>query len=165
MGRLGSNIYYSQGCSGHGVTFTHVAGKVLAEAIRGQAERFDAFAALPHYPFPGGRLLRVAFAALGPWYYQLRDGLGWWLEPPPSMCGHRDVTVVDTTTSIRLRSTTMNHTSAVRRYLSVFMAALFMFTSMVSLHAQASQATMTSTHEVIAEQQLSVDRDQLKAML
>lgn len=59
----------------------------------------------------------------------------------------------------------MKHTSTVRRYLSIFMAALFMFTSMVSLHAQASQAAMTSTHEVIAEQQLSVDRDQLKAML
>lgn len=59
----------------------------------------------------------------------------------------------------------MKHTSAVRRYLSIFMAALFMFTSMVSLHAQATQAAMTSTHEVIAEQQLSVDRDQLKAML
>lgn len=77
MGRLGSNIFYSQGCSGHGVTYTHVAGKVLAEAIRGQAERFDAFAALPHYPFPGGRLLRVPFTALGAWYYQLRDQLGW----------------------------------------------------------------------------------------
>lgn len=77
MGRLGNNIYYSQGCSGHGVTYTHVAGKVLAEAIRGQAERFDAFAALPHYPFPGGRLLRVPFTAMGAWYYQLRDRLGW----------------------------------------------------------------------------------------
>ncbi len=77
MGRLGSNIYYSQGCSGHGVTFTHVAGRVLAEAIRGQAERFDAFAALPHYPFPGGRLLRVPLTALGAWYYQLRDRIGW----------------------------------------------------------------------------------------
>ena len=59
----------------------------------------------------------------------------------------------------------MNHTSAARRYLSIFMATLFMFTSMVSLHAQASQAAMTTTHEVIAQEQLSVDRDQLKAML
>ncbi len=42
-----------------------------------EAERFDAFAALPHYPFPGGRLLRVPFTALGAWYYQLRDRLGW----------------------------------------------------------------------------------------
>ena len=59
----------------------------------------------------------------------------------------------------------MNQTPAVRRYLSIFMAALFMLTSMVSLHAQASQAAMTATHEVIAQEQLGVDRDQLKAML
>ncbi|WNW11889.1 FAD-binding oxidoreductase [Pseudomonas sp. DTU_2021_1001937_2_SI_NGA_ILE_001] len=76
VGRLGDNIYYSQGCSGHGVTYTHLAGKVLAEALRGQAERFDAFAGLPHYPFPGGRLFRVPFTALGASYYQLRDRLG-----------------------------------------------------------------------------------------
>ncbi|ABR86408.1 TPA: FAD-binding oxidoreductase [Pseudomonas aeruginosa] len=76
VGRIGDNIYYSQGCSGHGVTYTHVAGKVLAEALRGQAERFDAFAGLPHYPFPGGKLLRVPFTALGAWYYSLRDKLG-----------------------------------------------------------------------------------------
>lgn len=76
VGRLGDNLYYSQGCSGHGVTYTHLAGKVLAEALRGQAERFDAFASLPHYPFPGGRLLRVPLTALGACYYQLRDRLG-----------------------------------------------------------------------------------------
>ncbi|WKN23944.1 NAD(P)/FAD-dependent oxidoreductase [Azotobacter vinelandii] len=76
VGRIGDNVYYSQGCSGHGVTYTHLAGKLLAEALRGQAERFDAFAALPHYPFPGGRLLRVPFTALGAWYYNLRDQLG-----------------------------------------------------------------------------------------
>ena len=76
VGRIGENIYYSQGCSGHGVTYTHLAGKVLAEALRGQAERFDAFAGLPHYPFPGGQLLRVPFTALGAAYYQLRDRLG-----------------------------------------------------------------------------------------
>ena len=76
MGRLDNNLYYSQGCSGHGVTFTHVAGSVVANAIRGQAERFDAFASLPHYPFPGGRALRVPFTAIGAAYYNLRDKLG-----------------------------------------------------------------------------------------
>ncbi|MDH4555682.1 FAD-binding oxidoreductase [Pseudomonas sp. BN417] len=76
VGRIGDNIYYSQGCSGHGVTYTHVAGKVLAESLRGQAERFDAFASLPHYPFPGGRAFRVPFTAMGAWYYSLRDKLG-----------------------------------------------------------------------------------------
>ncbi len=76
VGRLDDNIYYSQGCSGHGVTYTHLAGRLLGEALRGQAERFDAFGALPHYPFPGGRLLRVPFTALGALYYDLRDRLG-----------------------------------------------------------------------------------------
>jgi gamma-glutamylputrescine oxidase len=52
------------------VTYTHLAGKVLAE-------RFDAFADLPHYPFPGGQLLRTPFAALGAWYYGLRDKFGY----------------------------------------------------------------------------------------
>lgn len=76
MGRLSDNIYFSQGCSGHGVTFTHLAGRLLGEAIRGQAERFDAFARLPHYPFPGGRALRVPFTAMGALWYELRDRLG-----------------------------------------------------------------------------------------
>ena len=76
VGRIGNNIYYSQGCSGHGVTYTHLAGKVLAETLRGQAERFDAFASLPHYPFPGGHLFRVPFTAIGAWYYTLRDKMG-----------------------------------------------------------------------------------------
>ncbi|MGI2013570.1 NAD(P)/FAD-dependent oxidoreductase [Shewanella oncorhynchi] len=76
VGRIGNNIYYSQGCSGHGVTYTHLAGKLLAEMLNGQATRFDAFAALPHYPFPGGHALRVPFSAIGAWYYTLRDKLG-----------------------------------------------------------------------------------------
>ena len=46
VGRIGDNIYYSQGCSGHGVTYTHLAGKLIAEMLNGQATRFDAFAVL-----------------------------------------------------------------------------------------------------------------------
>ncbi|MCE9677909.1 FAD-binding oxidoreductase [Shewanella sp. AS1] len=76
VGRIGKNIYYSQGCSGHGVTYTHLAGQILAETINGQAKRFDAFASLPHYPFPGGHLLQVPFSAIGAWYYSMRDKLG-----------------------------------------------------------------------------------------
>lgn len=76
VGRLADNILYSQGCSGHGVTYTHLAGRILAEAIGGETSRFDAFAALPHLPFPGGRLLRVPLTALGATWYALRDRLG-----------------------------------------------------------------------------------------
>lgn len=76
FGRIGDTLYYAQGYSGHGVTTTHLAGKLIAEALRGQAERFDAFAGLRHLPFPGGRMLRVPYTALGALYYGLRDKLG-----------------------------------------------------------------------------------------
>lgn len=56
----------------------------------------------------------------------------------------------------------MNLTRTARRYLSAFMTALFMLTSMASLQAQAA---MIGTHEVVAEQQLNVDRQALKDML
>ena len=67
---------FSQGYSGHGVTCTHLAGRLISELLRGDAERFDAFANLPHYPFPGGRSLRIPFTAMGAAYYSLRDRLG-----------------------------------------------------------------------------------------
>ena len=76
FGRIGKNIYYAQGYSGHGVTSSHLAGKVLCDAIQGQAERFDVFAGLPQYPFPGGRTFRIPYTAMGAWYYTLRDKLG-----------------------------------------------------------------------------------------
>ncbi len=56
----------------------------------------------------------------------------------------------------------MKHASATRRYLSILMAALFLLSSMTSVYAQAS---MIGTHEVIAAEQLNIDRDQLKSML
>ncbi|MEH6566319.1 MAG: PA2779 family protein [Halopseudomonas sp.] len=49
-----------------------------------------------------------------------------------------------------------------KRYLSIVFAALFMLTSLVSIQAQAA---MVGTDEVIAQQQLSVDRAELKGML
>ncbi len=76
FGRIGSNIYYAQGYSGHGITSSHLAGKVLSDAIQGQAERFDIFASLPQYPFPGGRTFRIPYTAMGAWYYTMRDKFG-----------------------------------------------------------------------------------------
>ncbi|WP_239496056.1 NAD(P)/FAD-dependent oxidoreductase [Salinicola peritrichatus] len=77
FGRINHNVFYAQGYSGHGVTCTHLAGRLMAEALSGQFERFDAFAGLPHTAFPGGRLFRVPLTALGAWYYRMRDQLGW----------------------------------------------------------------------------------------
>jgi len=76
LGRLGNNIYYTQGYSGHGVNTSHLGGKLLAEAIAGDQSRFDVFAHLPHYNFPGGRMFRVPAVMMGAWYYGLRDKLG-----------------------------------------------------------------------------------------
>ena len=58
------------------MTCTHLAGRLISELLRGDAERFDAFAKLPHYPFPGGRSPRIPFTAMGAAYYSLRDRLG-----------------------------------------------------------------------------------------
>ncbi len=75
FGRLADNLYYLQGFSGHGVVATGLAGQLAAQAIAGQAERFDLFAAIRHHAFPGGKLLRTPTLALAMWYQQLRDRL------------------------------------------------------------------------------------------
>jgi len=75
FGRLGPNIYYLQGFSGHGLALTGMAGKLVAQTIAGQAERFDLFARLQHHAFPGGARMRVPALVLGMLYYRLRDWL------------------------------------------------------------------------------------------
>ncbi len=76
IGRLSSTVYFSHGDSGHGVTTTHLLGRLLGEAVAGTAGRFDVFARLPYYPFPGGKVLRVPLTVLGSWYYRFRDKMG-----------------------------------------------------------------------------------------
>ncbi len=75
FGRLEGDIYYAQGFSGHGVALTSLAGKIMAEAIAGTAERFDVFARIPTTKFPGGTLLRWPGLVAGMLYYSLRDKL------------------------------------------------------------------------------------------
>lgn len=76
FGRIEKNAYYMQGYSGHGVTCSHLAGKLISEMIRGDAERFNAFASLPHMPMLGGRTFSAPLTALGAVYYSLRDRFG-----------------------------------------------------------------------------------------
>jgi gamma-glutamylputrescine oxidase len=75
FGRLGRNIYYLQGFSGHGVAMAGMAGQLAADAIAGQAEEFDLFARIEHHHFPGGALMRQPALVLGMMYYRLRDML------------------------------------------------------------------------------------------
>ncbi len=78
FGRLpqyGSRAYYLQGFSGHGLALTGLAGRIVAEAMAGDAARFDVFAKLKHRPFPGGRALRTPALVLGMAYYRLKEFL------------------------------------------------------------------------------------------
>ena len=76
FGRLAPHVYYLQGFSGHGVAATGLGGRLVAEAIAGQASRFDVFARLQHAPFPGGPWLRTPALALGMCWYRLKEALG-----------------------------------------------------------------------------------------
>ncbi|WP_031409359.1 FAD-binding oxidoreductase [Thiomonas sp. FB-Cd] len=73
FGRLSPDVLYLQGFSGHGLALTGLAGQLAAQAISGQAERFDLFARLRHRAFPGGDLLRTPALVLGMLWYRLRE--------------------------------------------------------------------------------------------
>ena len=73
IGRLTSNIYYSQGYSGHGVNMTHLAGKLISEAISGTMERFDLFNSIRPVSIPGTYFLRRPLLSLGVMLYKIKD--------------------------------------------------------------------------------------------
>ncbi len=73
-GRLSPNVFYAQGYSGQGVALAGLYGKLMAEAIRGTAERFDFLARVKHLPFPGGAL-RTPLLVAAMTYFKLRDAL------------------------------------------------------------------------------------------
>lgn len=76
LGRLAPNLYFAHGYSGQGVAIATLAGKLIAEAITGQAARFDVYENLNIPPLPGGALLRKPLLTLGLIWYALRDRLG-----------------------------------------------------------------------------------------
>ena len=76
FGRIGSRIFYAQGFSGHGVPTATMAGKLLADAIDGDGEKFNLMASVPTHRFPGGTLLRWPGLVAGMLYYSLLDKLG-----------------------------------------------------------------------------------------
>ncbi len=74
IGRLG-DLFFAHGYSGQGVLLPALVGKVLSEAMRGTAERFDVLAGLAPGEFPGGAALRSPLYVLGMLWYALRDRL------------------------------------------------------------------------------------------
>ena len=71
--RIAPNVYYLQGFSGHGIALTGMAGALIADAIAGQAERFDLFTRLSHRNFPGGTIMRTPLLVMAMLWYRLRD--------------------------------------------------------------------------------------------
>ncbi|MCB1408743.1 MAG: FAD-binding oxidoreductase, partial [Rhodobacteraceae bacterium] len=73
--RLAGNVLSASGFSGHGVAMGTLGGKLLAEAISGQAERFDVMASVPSPQFPGGATLRWPLMVAAMLWFSLRDKL------------------------------------------------------------------------------------------
>lgn len=75
IGRLSDTVFYAHGFSGQGVVLSGIYGKLMAEAIAGQAERFDLMARFRHTPFPGGPV-RTPMLVLAMLYHRILDLVG-----------------------------------------------------------------------------------------
>jgi len=68
------NVFYAQAYAGHGINATHLAAKLLGEAVSGQASYgFELFDRVPHMTFPGGKHLRAPLLALGMAWEQMKE--------------------------------------------------------------------------------------------
>ncbi len=74
--RAAPGVFSASGYSGHGVAMATLAGRLMAEAVAGTAERFDLMASLPQIRFPGGVAMRSPLLVLAMTWYALRDRLG-----------------------------------------------------------------------------------------
>jgi gamma-glutamylputrescine oxidase len=73
FGRLHPEVYFLQGFSGHGLALSGMAGALAAEAMAGNAERFDVFARIANRDFPGGAAMRRPLLVLAMLWFRLRD--------------------------------------------------------------------------------------------
>lgn len=73
VGRIGDNIYYAQGYSGHGINQTHIVGEILTNAISGQMEDFDVYARAKQWKIPAPRWVGNHMVALGMLYFRMKD--------------------------------------------------------------------------------------------
>ena len=73
FGRIAPNVYYVQGFSGHGIALAGMSGRLVAEAVAGQAERYDMYSKITHHDFPGGPALRMPALVLAMAWFRLKD--------------------------------------------------------------------------------------------
>jgi glycine/D-amino acid oxidase-like deaminating enzyme len=75
LGRISPNVLYANAYSGHGVNVTHLAGEVVADAVRGTMERFDVLSGFPSMRLPGVNQFGDAMVSIGLLWYRLKDAL------------------------------------------------------------------------------------------
>ncbi|RVV98610.1 FAD-binding oxidoreductase [Mesobaculum littorinae] len=74
--RVAPGVLTASGYSGHGVAMAVMAGRLLAEATRGDSAGFDLLARVPTPAFPGGSRLRAPLLTLAMSWFAMRDRLG-----------------------------------------------------------------------------------------
>lgn len=77
IGRLQPDVWYCTAFGGHGLNTTAIGGKLVAEAILGQSDRYTLFN--PYGLVWAGGLAGLATAQLTYWKLQAQD---WWRERP-----------------------------------------------------------------------------------
>ena len=74
--RPAHNLWSASGYSGHGVALATYAGKMISDAIMGDARVFDLMARARPPGFPGLAMMRAPLLAVAMRWYALRDRLG-----------------------------------------------------------------------------------------
>jgi len=68
-----NKLIYAFGYSGHGLALSVLAGKLIAEHINGESDRFKFFSDINHMSIPFGSLLRRPIYSSAILYYKFRD--------------------------------------------------------------------------------------------
>ena len=72
---MNNKVSYAFGYSGHGLALSVLAGKLIAENIHGDHERFKFFSGINHMSIPFGSIFRRPIYSSAILYYKIRDYL------------------------------------------------------------------------------------------
>ena len=72
---MNDKIIYAHGYSGHGLALSTLSGKLIAEKISGQSNRFDIISKIKNFSIPGGDFFRRPIYTSAVAFYKLQDML------------------------------------------------------------------------------------------